>query len=163
MCISDFINEQQYLCLETIAMGALDFKIEGIEELEDDIRKAVEICPGELKKELNKLANDFRKSARKRTPDYKHHRGNPRLKLKRRYGKWAFAKDDKTGITIYNDAPHFHLVELGHNLVKGKEGRVIGFVPGQHMMEKTKNESEEIVPERFEKTLDDILRESDLN
>ena len=31
------------------------------------------------------------------------------------------------------------------------------------MMEKTKDEYEEIVPERFEKILDDILKERDLD
>lgn len=144
-------------------MATFDLKIEGIKELEEDIRKAVERCPEGLKKELNIIANDFRKSARKRTPDYKHHKGDPKLKLKRRYGKWSFAKEDKTGITIYNDAPHFHLVELGHNLVRGKNGHIIGFVPGKHMMEKTKKEYEDIAPERFEKTIDNILKECDLD
>lgn len=142
-------------------MATFNFQMEGIEELEDDIRKAIETCPKELKKGLNDIANDFRKSARKRTPDNKNHKGNPKLKLKRCYGKWAFVEGDKTGVLVYNSAPHFHLVERGHQLVRG--GRVIGFVPGKHMMEKTKDEYEEIVPERFEKILDDILKECDLD
>jgi len=148
-------------------MATFDFQMEGIEELENDIRTAIEECPKQLKKGLNDIANDFRKSARKRTPDYKHHKGNPKLKLKRCYGKWAFVQDDKTGVLIYNSAPHFHLVERGHQLVRGGKlgggGKVVGFVPGQHMMEKTKDEYEEIVPERFEKILDDILKERDLD
>lgn len=148
-------------------MATFDFKMEGIEELENDIRTAIEECPKELKKGLNDIANDFRKSAKKRTPDYKEHKGDPKLKLKRCYGKRAFMEDDKTGILVYNNAPHFHLVERGHQLVTGgklgKGGEVVGFVPGQHMMEKTKNEYEEIVPERFEKILDDILKGSDLD
>lgn len=142
-------------------MATFDFQMEGIEELENDIRKAIEECPRELKKGLNDIANEFRKAARKRTPDYKHHKGNPKLKLKRCYGKWAFVEEDKTGVLVYNSAPHFHLVERGHNLVRGD--KIIGFVPGQHMMEKTKDEYEEIVPERFEKILDNILKERDLN
>ena len=76
-------------------------------------------------------------------------------------------QDDKTGVLIYNDAPHFHLVERGHQLVRGGKlgegGKVVGFVPGKHMMEKTKNEYEEIVPEKLEKILDDILKERDLD
>lgn len=142
-------------------MATFDFEMKGIEELENDIRMAIEEYPKELKKGLNDIANDFRKSARKRTPDYKHHKGNSKLKLKRCYGKWAFVQDDKTGVLVYNNAPHFHLVERGHQLVRG--GKVVGFVPGQHMMEKTKDEYEEIVPERFEKILDDILKERDLD
>ncbi|MCI8951617.1 MAG: hypothetical protein HFG50_15815 [Lachnospiraceae bacterium] len=148
-------------------MATFEFRMEGIEELENDLRETIEDCPKELKKGLNGIANDFRKSARKRTPDYKNHKGNPKLKLKRRYNKYAFVQDDKTGVLIYNDAPHFHLVERGHQLVRGGKlgegGKVVGFVPGKHMMEKTKNEYEEIVPEKLEKILDDILKERDLD
>ena len=62
---------------------------------------------------------------------------------------------------VWNSAPHFHLIEDGHQLVRG--GRVIGFVPGKHIMERTRNEYEDIVPEEFEKMADDILGECDLN
>ena len=62
---------------------------------------------------------------------------------------------------VWNSAPHFHLVENGHQLVRN--GRAIGFVPGKHIMEKTRNDYKEIVPERFEKMLNDILEESDLD
>lgn len=142
-------------------MATFEFHMEGIDELERDIREAIETCPRELRKGLNNIANDFRKSARKRTPDNKQHKGNPKLKLKRCYGKWPFVKDDETGVLVYNSAPHFHLVERGHNVVRG--GRVVGFAPGQHMMEKTKNEFEPIVPERLEEILDKILEECELS
>ena len=62
---------------------------------------------------------------------------------------------------IWNSARHFHLIENGHNLVKN--GQIIGFVPGKHIMEKTRNDYKDIVPEKFEEMLDDILRESDLD
>ena len=58
-------------------------------------------------------------------------------------------------------ARHFHLIENGHNLVRG--GRIVGFVPGKHIMEKTRNEYENIVPQRFEEMVDEILKEGDLN
>jgi len=53
------------------------------------------------------------------------------------------------------------LIENGHNLVRG--GRVVGFVEGKHIMEKTRNEYESVVPERFENMVDDILKERDLD
>lgn len=67
------------------------------------------------------------------------------------------------GITalVWNSARHFHLIENGHNLVRG--GRIVGFVPGKHIMEKTRNEYENIVPQRFEEMIDEILKEGDLN
>ena len=60
-------------------MATFDFQMEGIEELENDIRTAIEECPKQLKKGLNDIANDFRKSARKRTPD----RWQPKLNIPR--------------------------------------------------------------------------------
>ena len=142
-------------------MATFEFEMKGIEELQADLLEAITECPKEFKKELNGIANDFRKSARKRTPDYKQHKGDPKFKLRRCYGKWAFVSEDATGVLIYNNAPHFHLVERGHNLVKN--GQIIGFVAGKHMMEKTKNEYEDIVPERLEQILDNVLKGSDLD
>ena len=57
---------------------------------------------------------------------------------------------------IWNSAPHFHLIENGHNLVRG--GRTVGFVDGRHIMEKTKNEYENIVPARFQEMVENILK-----
>lgn len=64
-------------------------------------------------------------------------------------------------VLVYNSARHFHLIENGHNLVKN--GKTIGFVPGKHIMEKTRNEYQDIVPEEFQKMADDILKEGGLD
>ena len=52
------------------------------------------------------------------------------------------------------------LVENGHNLVRG--GKTIGWVPGKHMMEQTRNEYQDVIPEKFEKLCDETLRRHDL-
>lgn len=143
----------------------LEFNFEGLEELEEDLRKAIKQAPAQVEETLIDLAKKFKKSAKKKA--------NKELKHAKREGdkkKYAISKrwghkvvDDNLGAAalIWNSAPHFHLVENGHQLVRG--GRVVGFVPGKHIMEKTRNDYKDIVPERFEKMVDDILKESDLN
>lgn len=148
-----------------------EFNCEGLEELERDLTRAIKKCPIYAGETLKGLAKDFKQSAKKKA--------NSELKHTKREGdskKWAISRkwghkliDESIGMTalIWNSAPHFHLIENGHQLVKGgklgKGGRVIGFIPGKHIMEKTRNDYKDIVPERFEKMVDDILKERDLD
>lgn len=37
---------------------------------------------------------------------------------------------------IYSKAPHFHLVDRGH-VKKNRSGKVIGYVQGEHFLQKT--------------------------
>jgi Bacteriophage protein of unknown function (DUF646). len=144
--------------------GNCDFKIEGLEELERDLIKAVNRCPVQAKDTLKSIAKDFKKSAKNRAnTELKQHDRNEYQKKKAIKEKWgSTVVDERLGMAalIYNSARHFHLIENGHNIVRG--GRVVGFVVGKHIMEKTRQEYNDIVPERFEKMVDDILKESDL-
>lgn len=141
-------------------MANLEFTIEGIDELEKDLKEAMAQYPVTMKEGLKDIAKDFRKSVRAKTPDGKNHKGDASKKLRRKFG--IKVKDDglTTFALVYNSARHFHLVENGHNLVK--DGIVIGWVPGKYMMEQTRNEFQDIVPERFEKLCDEVLRRHDL-
>lgn len=140
------------------------FEMDGLEELEKDLKTAVKKCPEEAKETLKKLGKDFRKSATKRANlVLKPSNRTEEEKKKAIRRKWDDkVLDEDIGMTslIWNEARHFHLVEDGHNLVKN--GKVIGFVPGKHIMKKTREEYKEIVPERFKKMVDDILRGSNL-
>lgn len=139
---------------------SMEFSIEGLEELERDLREAIEECPETMKEGLKDIAKDFRKSCRNRTPDGKNHKGDASKKLRRKFGTKIIDEGLIVSALVYNSARHFHLVERGHNLVK--DGQVIGFVPGKFMMEKTQEEYRDIVPERFEKLCDEVLRGHDL-
>lgn len=149
---------------ENMAEG-FEFDVEGLEELEKDLEKAVGKCPVQVEATLKKLARNFKKSAQKRAEvELLPHERKEEEKKKSINKKWGSKiVDESVGMTalIWNSARHFHLIENGHNLVKG--GRIIGFVSGKHIMEKTKNEFKEIVPKTFEKMVEDILKESDLN
>lgn len=142
-----------------------EFEFEGLEELERDLTKAIKACPTKAEDTLKDIAKDFKKSAKKRAnSELKPHErtgGDKNKAIKRKWGHKLV--DENMGATalVYNSARHYHLIENGHNLVKG--GQIIGFVPGKHIMEKTRNEYENIVPQRFEQMVDDILKGSDLD
>lgn len=136
------------------------FEINGLEELESDLRFAMEEYPKEMRSGLRKIANDFKKSCKAKTPNGTDKEKDASKKLVNKFG--VRTKDE--GITslalVYNSGRHFHLVEDGHNLVRG--GQVVGWVPGKHMMEQTRNEYKDVIPERFEKLCDETLRRHDL-
>lgn len=141
-------------------MANFEFTIEGLDELERDLSAAIEEYPVTMKAGLKDIAKDFRKSVRARTPDGKDHKGDAKTKLRRKFGIKMVDDGVASAALVYNSARHFHLVENGHNLVRG--GRTVGFVPGKHMMEQTRNEYESIVPDRFEDLCDAALRRHDL-
>lgn len=141
-------------------MANFDFTIEGLDELERDLSAAIEEYPATMKAGLKDIAKDFRKSVRARTPDGKDHKGDAKTKLRKKFGIKMLDDGVASAALVYNSARHFHLVENGHNLVRG--GRTVGFVPGKHMMEQTRNEYESIVPDRFEDLCDAALRRHDL-
>lgn len=143
-----------------------EFTIDGLEELERDLRMAIEKAPAQAEETLIKLAKEFKRDAKERAKaELKPHERKEEQKNKSIERKWGHKlTSDRLSATVmvWNSARHFHLIENGHNLVERKSGRVIGFVPGKHIMEKTRNEYKEIVPERFEKMVEDILKENHL-
>lgn len=140
-------------------MANFEFEIDGLDELETDLKFATNEYPKEMRSGVRKIANDFKKSCKARTPDGKGDKDASK-KLRNKFGVKTKIEGDTTLALVYNSARHFHLVENGHNLVRG--GQVVGWVPGKHMMEQTRNEYQDIIPERFEKIRDDIFRRHDL-
>lgn len=143
----------------------MNFEISGLEELERGLTAAIRAAPGKARETLREIGKDFKKSAKQRADsELKPHEreGSEKNKaIKRKFGSKVI--EDGIGATalVWNSARHFHLIENGHNLVRG--GRVVGFVEGRHIMEKTRGEYESIVPERFEDMVDGILKERGLS
>lgn len=144
---------------------SFEFNVEGLEELEQDLKEAIKKAPAQAEETLKRLARKFKASAKERAEaELKHTDRKDEDKKKAIREKWGSRiVDDGLIMTalVWNSARHFHLIENGHNLIKN--GKNLGFVPGKHIMEKTRNDYEDIVPKQFEKMLDDILKESGLN
>lgn len=145
--------------------AGFEFGIDGLEELQRDLEKAIRKCPVQTEETLKGLAKDFKASAKKKAnAELKTHEREGSQKKKSIKRKWGTKiLNENIGMTalVWNSARHFHLIENGHNVVRG--GRVVGFVPGKHIMEKTRNDFQDTVPERFREMVDEILKESDLD
>jgi hypothetical protein len=140
--------------------NGFEFTIEGLDELAKDLEEAINEYPATMQEGLKGIAKEFRSAVRKKTPDGKNHKGDAKTKLRRKFGTKMLYDGYAATALVYNSGRHFHLVENGHELVKN--GQNIGFVPGKHMMEKTKSEFQDIVPKRFEQLCDEVLRGHDL-
>lgn len=145
--------------------NGFEFEIEGLEELQRDLKKAIRKCPVQANDTLKQLAKEFKTAGKKKAnAELKHENREGDNKKKAIKANWGYKIiDEGMGATalVWNSARHFHLIENGHNIVRG--GQIVGFVPGKHIMEKTRNDFKDIVPERFQQMIDDILKESDLD
>lgn len=136
-------------------MGDFNFKVDGIDELETDFKFMVNEYPKETRREVRKLAREFKISCIEKTPNGEDDNKADK-KLINRYGITVKIEGDNMVTFIHNAAPHFHLIELGHKLVK--KSKVIGWVPGKFMMKKTRDEYDNKVPERLMLIRDKILK-----
>lgn len=142
-----------------------EFDIEGLEELQKDLEKAIRKCPVQAKETLKQLAKEFKAAGKKKANAELNHTkregDDVKKAIKAKWGTKTIDEGMGAVALVWNSARHFHLVENGHNLVRG--GQVVGFVPGKHIMEKTRNDFQDTVPDRFQEMVDEILKESDLD
>lgn len=77
-------------------------------------------------------------------------------------GKAFKGKGDEYVIRVYNSSPHAHLIEDGHRQVT-KDGKEVGFVKGQGVLDKAMREFEEgEMVDMLEDWLDDLLESGKL-
>ena len=172
-------------------MASNYFQINGIEELQDDIKKLLRQYPSETEQELEKLATDFQKDVNKKFPHGGKSGQTPVAKKWKRYKLKDGLNGLTVGVSLQNTAPHFHLVENGHKQIVNKEryaalmsGQLIfsgqknqnrrrsakskdmvqiGFVQGKHHCEKTRNEwNNGEFAARVEKHVDKLLKKHNL-
>lgn len=145
------------------------FSISGLDELVEDLEKAVKLYPDKSMETLEQAGKKFKNRVIKITnkATFKH------------TGKLVkgYKLDPVEGfginmqINFRGTAPHFHLIENGHDLVSQKTrngkkledgGKVMGFVPGRLIVHQAREEYKTKLPKEMKKMLEDILKESDL-
>lgn len=170
-------------------MSDFEFELKGLDDFTADIERCLKEYPEETSKKIYNLAGKFTKDVNAKFPsDYGTGKRSLPKSWKREREKTIF-----TGYTvrvnISNKAPHFHLIENGHEKVitpmayaihvhrksnsgaNRKQKRLKsakfkhehrGFVPGKHYCEKTRNEWQETYPEEICKFLNKMLKDRKL-
>lgn len=130
-----------------------DYEFRGLDELRAIFVAAANQYPYESEKKLLGIGNKFRREVIKKTPDSGKQN---KSKLRKKYKTEIKGYGEYMQLNFWSNAPHFHLIERGHKNI-AKDGREYGFTPGIHMVERTVQEFEEVVPQEVEKFLDKVI------
>lgn len=172
-----------------MAGATASFDIYGLDELRDDVAALFREYPSETTAELEKITNDFKRDVNKKFPHDGKSGGNKSVSKSWKKDRLQDMHGMDVGAELTNKAPHFHLVENGHNLLvsperyalmhtgkaingakhKGKSNKnskrliPMGFVQGKHYCEKTRNEwNNGEFATRIEKHVNKLLKKHDL-
>lgn len=147
-----------------------NFTIRGFDELQDDMKKAINLYPQKAEEALIKQGQEFKKRVIKITNQVtKKYKGNitKGFKVTEVYGFRENMECHFMAEGRGKKNPHFHLVENGHDVYAGgKGGRTatkVGYVPGKHMVRQASKEYQEELPKQLEQVLDDILKGAHLD
>lgn len=154
----------------------MEIRLDGMEELQADLLRAVRAEPGMATTALEKAGKKFKRAVIKAT----------RGETKKKTGKLAkgYKLDPVEGfgsdmhINFRATAPHFHLIENGHDIVmpkhhgvRGKKGvkvknknagKVTGFVPGRFIVSKVKIQYGTQFPKDVAEQFNKMLEENNL-
>lgn len=147
----------------------MEIRLDGVEELQADLLRAVRAEPGMARTALEKAGKKFKSAVIKETYSA----------VEKKTGNLAkgYKLDPVEGfgsgmhINFRATAPHFHLVENGHEQVtqktrKGKKlrngGRNIGFVPGRLIVAKVRVEYGTKFPKDVAEQFNKMLEENNL-
>lgn len=138
----------------------------GLEELERDLEKAVSLYENKAKETLQRNGKKFKNRVRKITATAVQQRtGN----LSKGY-RLSKVKGEGMNMEIEfrATAPHFHLIENGHELTangrNGEKGTKVGkgFVAGRLIVNQAREEYRTILPQELQNMVNELLGECDL-
>lgn len=131
-----------------------DARDEGLEDFQKNLEFLVSDMPTEAKSVLRKVGTKARTiAARVGRKTIKKKTGNYNKSWKR--GKVWQEEEGAYKIRIYNNAPHAHLLEDGHRIVRN--GQEVGFAKGFKVMDKANNEIEKVWDELLETEIDKLM------
>lgn len=143
--------------------------LNGLEELRASMEQAVRIWPNKVEESIEESGKELKKEVIQETKSAVNRKTGNLIK--------GFKLDKMQNYGIHMEqnfrgtAPHFHLIENGHEKVKqykrrGKKikdgGKNIGFVPGRLIVGKVRRTYKDKFYENMQKTCDEILKESKL-
>lgn len=137
----------------------MDLTLDGLDDLQESLAKAINKYPDIAEERLEKTAKNFKKRVVQITKSaVESHTGNliKGFKLDKVHFYGANMQKDFRGT-----APHFHLIENGHEQVT-KDGKNIGWIPGYQIVGQARNEYADIMPEVMKELLTDITKVCDL-
>lgn len=171
-------------------MSEFGFEIGDLDKLAGDIQKCLNEYSEKASKKVYNLSGQFTKDVNAKFPGRYKRGKRPLSKNWNREREKTMFTGYTIRVNVSNKAPHFHLVENGHELyisperyaalkagkitykgaihrgkrrTKDSVGMVrMGFVPGRHYCEKTRNEWQETFPDEVEKFLDKMLKDKNL-
>jgi len=155
--------------------------IKGMEELAQDFESLVKRYPDKAGTLLRRSGRDIRNKV---IENVKHDTDFDETKKKSlaRTSSYNVSRVKGFGIKQYVEvsakAPHFHLVEHGHEMVTPRSrsyttaggnkkkvtlyngGQNVGFVQGRHMMEKAVKVHERVMPLEVDAMVDELIKEA---
>ena len=134
-------------------------EIEGLEDLRSKMEKCAEDFPDQANLAMKRCAADWRKDVNAKMPSSYSTGKKPipkNWKSEYTYNRYQVCDS----VTIYNKAPHWHLVENGHRKFDFHGHDTGGFVPGGHYAADTNDEWEDKFPEEINNQLDKALAEA---
>ena len=141
-------------------MDGVELNLEGMNELVSDFERLINRYPDKADELLTKEMRQLRKKVTKRMKEEKKSRKKSKIPLENA-GTYKISPVLGMGSRRYIEmgakAPHFHLVERGHNLVLG--GKTVKRVEGTKYFERTVAEHEEEMPQIVSKMVDELLKE----
>lgn len=142
-----------------------DFEITGFDELQEDLKKAINYYPDKAKETLEKEGRRFKAEVKKvALSSTKKHNGN--LTKGFRVSKaQGFRENMEVNFMAENKKnPHWHLIENGHDVYaggkNGNESKKVGYIAGKHIVERVTVKYRAEFPKRLETMRDEILKEA---
>lgn len=149
----------------------MHLKVFGLEELREDLEKAVRLCPVRaeqtLKKSGNRLKARVRKLAREEVKTDENLTKGFQVTGSKHIGEDIRVEFSAQG----KKNPHWHLIEDGHDIVmpykrngvrRKDGGEERGHVPGIKVIPKARKEQEGELEQALLAMVDDLLKEADL-
>ncbi|GIP17767.1 hypothetical protein J40TS1_34090 [Paenibacillus montaniterrae] len=133
-----------------------DFDLRELDDFAKDMLEFAErTVPRETRRFLMREGNKLKNLTIKRAKlEVKQYTGNYIKGIKR--GKvYIFAGDQS--IRVYNSAPHAHLIEDGHRIIRN--GKEVGFARGKKVFQQTEKEFEAQYVKDAEQFIDELLEE----